>query len=74
MDKSFIDFNDVIINTRYIKKIYKIDNYNLLTKSFCYEIGINIDDIPTSYIERYENEKDRNDRFFGLKTLLTPNN
>lgn len=73
MDRNFINFNGVLINTRYIKKIYKIDNYNSPTKSFYYEIGINIDDIPTSYIERYKNEKDRDDRFFGLETILTIN-
>ena len=73
MERSFIDFNGVLINTRYIKKIYKIDNYNLPTKSFCYEIGININDMPTSYIERYKNEKDRDDRFFVLEEILTIN-
>ena len=73
MEKTFINFANILINTRYIKKIYKIDNYNLPTKSFYYEIGININDIPTSYIERYKNEKDRDDRFFGLEKLLTLN-
>lgn len=73
MEKTFINFANILINTCYIKKIYKIDNYDLSTKLFHYEIGINIDGIPANYIERYKNEKDRDDRFFGLETLLTPN-
>lgn len=32
MDRSFIDFNNVLINTRYIKKIFKTDSYQLPDK------------------------------------------
>ena len=74
MERNFINFNGVLINTRYIKKIYKTDsNYKLPNKEFYYEIRINVDGTPGTHVETYKNEKDRDDRFFGLETLLTPN-
>lgn len=73
MDRNFINFNGSLINTRYIKKIYKIDNYNLSTKSFYYEIGINVDGTPGTHIETYRNEKDRDGRFSILEEILTIN-
>lgn len=79
MDRTFINFNGVLINTRYIKKIYKTENSHVTCNNgrtfhnICYEIRINIDGTPGIHIETYENEKDRDDRFFGLETLLTPN-
>ena len=39
MNGTFINFNGVLINTRYIKKIFKTDsNYKLPNKEFYYEI------------------------------------
>ena len=79
MDKTFINFNDTLINTRYIKKIYKTENSHVTCsggKTFhdkYYEIRINVDGTPGTHVETYRNEKDRNDRFFGLSTLLCPN-
>lgn len=74
MEKSFIEFNGTLINTRYIKKIFKTEsNYRLPNKEFYYEIRVNVDGTPGTHVETYRNEKDRNDRFRGLLTLLTPN-
>lgn len=75
MEKSFIEFNGTLINTRYIKKIFKTEN--LYRKAnYCdkyYEIRVNIDANQGTHVETYQNEKDRNDRFHELLTLLTPN-
>lgn len=79
MDRNFINFNGVLINTRYIKKIYKTENSHVTCsngRTFhdkYYEIRINIDGTPGTHVETYLNEKDRDDRFFGLETLLTIN-
>lgn len=74
MERNFINFNGSLINTRYIKKIYKTDsNYKLPNKEFYYEIRVNVDGTPGTHVETYRNEKDRNDRFYGLMTLLCPN-
>lgn len=79
MDRNFINFNGVLINTRYIKKIYKTENSHVTCsggKTFhdkYYEIRINIDGTPGTHVETYKDEKDRDDRFYGLITLLCPN-
>lgn len=79
MDKNFINFNGVLINTRYIKKIYKTENSHVCCsgdKTFheiYYEIRIIVDDSHETHVETYRTEKARNDRFFGLETILTPN-
>ena len=79
MERNFIEFNGTLINTRYIKKIFKTENSHVYCsggKTFYdiyYEIRINIDGTPGTHVETYKNEKDRNDRFRGLLTLLTPN-
>lgn len=74
MDKTFINFNGVLINTRYIKKIYKTDsNYKLPNKEFYYEIRINVDGTPGTHVETYKNEKDRDGRFSILEEILTIN-
>lgn len=75
MEKNFIEFNGSLINTRYIKRIFKTEN--LYRKANCcdkyYEIRVTVDEIPGIHAETYQNEKDRNDRFHELLTLLTPN-
>lgn len=74
MDRTFINFNGTLINTRYIKKIFKTEsNYRLPNKEFYYEIRVVVDGNQGTHVETYKNEKDRDDRFFGLETLLTPN-
>ena len=79
MDKNFINFNGVLINTRYIKKIYKTENSHVSCsggRTFhdkYYEIRINVDGTPGTHVETYKHEKDRDDRFYGLITLLCPN-
>ena len=79
MNRTFINFNGTLINTRYIKKIFKSENSHITCHSGTtfhdkyYEIRINVDGTPGTHVETYRNEKDRNDRFFGLETLLTPN-
>lgn len=76
MEKNFIEFNGSLINTRYIKRIFKTEH--LYNKVNCcdkyYDIRVTVDGIPGTHVETYQNEKDRNDRFYGLLTLLTPNN
>ena len=50
MERNFINFNGSLINTRYIKKIYKTDsNYKLPNKEFYYEIKINVDGTPGTH-------------------------
>ena len=75
METNFIEFNSTLINIRYIKKIYKTEN--LYHKSNCcdkyYEIRVSIHGTQEIHIEVYQSEKDRDDRFHGLLTLLTPN-
>mgnify|MGYP003308562562 CR=1 FL=1 len=79
MERNFINFNGVLINTHYIKKIYKTKNSHISCsdgRTFhdkYYEIRINVYSIPGTHVETYLNEKDRDYRFFGLITLLCPN-
>ena len=74
MERNFINFNGSLINTRYIKKIFKTEShYRLPDKEFYYEIRVNVDGTPGTHVETYKNEKDRDDRFYGLTTLLCPN-
>ena len=79
MDRTFIDFNCVLINARYIKKIYKTENSHVTCSGgrtchdIYYEIRVNVDGTPGTHVETYENEKDRDDRFYGLTTLLCYN-
>lgn len=79
MERNFINFNGSLINTRYIKKIYKTENSHVTCSGgrtfhdIYYEIRINVDGTPGTHVETYRTEQDRNDRFFGLETLLTPN-
>ena len=79
MERNFINFNGSLINTRYIKKIYKTENSHVTCsggRTFhdkYYEIRVNVDGTPGTHVETYRNEKDRDDRFFGLETLLTMN-
>lgn len=79
MDRNFINFNGSLINTRYIKKIYKTVNShitcsgNKTSHDIYYEIRVNVDGTPGTHVETYKNEKDRDDRFYGLMTLLCPN-
>lgn len=79
MERNFINFNGVLINTRYIKKIFKSENSHVTCSGGItfhdkyYEIRINIDGTPGTHVETYRNEKDRNDRFSVLKEILTIN-
>lgn len=74
MNRTFINFNSVLINTRYIKKIFKTEsNYRLPNKEFYYEIRVNVDGTPGTHVETYKNEKDRDDRFSILEEILTIN-
>lgn len=79
MERNFINFNGSLINTRYIKKIYKTENSHVTCssgKTFhdkYYEIRVNVDGTPGTHVETYRNEKDRDGRFYGLTTLLCLN-
>ena len=79
MEKNFIEFNGVLINVRYIKKIYKTENSRVRTinnnteLSKYYEIRVNVDGTPGTHVETYFDEKERDIRFNGLSTLLLPN-
>ena len=74
MERNFINFNGSLINTRYIKKIYKTEsNYRLPNKEFYYEIRVNVDGTPGTHVETYRNEKDRDGRFSVLEEILTIN-
>lgn len=76
MEQNFIEFNGTLINTRYIKRIYKTENKHIRSNYpdvIYYEIRVNLDNLSGTYVETYAEEKDRNDRYYGLLTLLVPN-
>lgn len=79
MERNFINFNGSLINTSYIKKIYKTENSHVTCnggKTFhdkYYEIRVNVDGTPGTHVETYRNEKDRDSRFSVLEEILTIN-
>ena len=73
MEQNFIEFNGTLINTRYIKRIFKTENRHIRSNHpdvLYYEIRLNLDGLSGTHVETYAEEKDRNDRFYGLTTLL----
>lgn len=79
MERNFINFNGVLINTRYIKKIYKTENSHVTCSGGVtfhdkyYEIRITVDGTPGTHVETYRNEKNRDSRFSILEEILTIN-
>lgn len=71
MVTSFINFNGVLINTRYIKKIYKTSSrYCGNGVNLYYEIRVNVDGTPGTHVETYQDEASRELRFLDICKIL----